>query len=250
MDPKEFFQIDPSSQIPLAHQIKENLREVISSHKLEPEDMLPSERELAALYGVGPAIVRQAVNELVQEGLLHRVAQFGTFVAAPKVVQVFSTLSGFSARMRQEGHMIINRVLSQEAIPAPLTVAQHLRISEGAPVIRLVRLRIVDHEPLLVETSFLSLERFPDLLQDDFAVRSLYEVLSSRYDVQVLEVNQTLEPVLMTKYDTELLEGTPGSPAMLIETVTYGGPDDPFEFSRATVRGDKCRYYFRVSSPQ
>ncbi len=247
---RAIFQIDAESDVPLHHQVKESLREAIADRALEPEDMLPSERELSKLYGVSRQTMRQAVQELVQEGLLRRVAGIGTFVAMPKVVQVFPTVLGFSARMRQEGHATINRVLRQQQEPASPSVARRLQIPEGTPVMRLSRLRIVDNEPLMIETSFLSLQRFPDLLHDDFTIRSLYDLISARYGIAASELDQTLEPVLMTAYEASLLDSSAGSPAMLLEVIAYAGPGEPFEFSKAIVRGDKCQYYFRMRAVQ
>jgi GntR family transcriptional regulator len=247
---RAIFHVDTESDIPLHHQVKESLREAIADRALEAEDMLPSERELSKLYGVSRQTVRQAVQELVQEGLLRRVTGIGTFVANPKVVQIFPTVLGFSARMRQEGHATMNRVLRQQREPASPSVARRLQVPEGAPVMRLARLRIVDNEPLMIETSFLSLQRFPDLLNDDFAVRSLYDLISARYGVTVAELDQTLEPVLMTEYEASLLDSSAGSPAMLLEVIAFDGNDRPFEFSKAIVRGDKCQYYFRMRAVQ
>jgi GntR family transcriptional regulator len=152
--------------------------------------------------------------------------------------------------MRQEGHATINRVLHQQQEPASPSVARRLQIAEGAPVMRLSRLRIVDNDPLMIETSFLSLQCFPDLLHDDFAIRSLYDVISARYGIAVAELDQTLEPVLMTEYEADLLDSSAGSPAMLLEVIAYDGQDQPFEFSKAVVRGDKCQYYFRMRAVQ
>ena len=250
MPPDTIYHIDPQSDVPLYHQVKENLRELIEDRRLEPEDMLPSERELSKLYGVSRPTVRQAVHELVQEGLLRRVPGIGTFVAKPKVVQVFPTVLGFSARMRQEGHATINRILRQQQEPASPSVARRLHIPEGASVVRLVRLRIVDNEPLMIETSFLPLERFPELLSDDFAIRSLYDVISARYGITISELDQTLEPVLTTEYEASLLGSSPGSPAMLLEVIACDAQGEPFEFSKAIVRGDKSQYYFRMRASQ
>ncbi|MFN2133099.1 MAG: GntR family transcriptional regulator, partial [Anaerolineae bacterium] len=47
MPPDTIYHIDPESGVPLYHQVKENLRELIEDRRLEPEDMLPSERELS-----------------------------------------------------------------------------------------------------------------------------------------------------------------------------------------------------------
>ncbi|MBN1642138.1 MAG: GntR family transcriptional regulator [Anaerolineae bacterium] len=245
---ERIYALSPTSDVPLHHQIKENIREAIRDERLRADDMLPSERELSRLYDASRSAVHQALHELVQEGLLRRVTGIGTFVAGPKVVQVLPTVLGFSARMRQEGHATHNRVLHQESEPASPSVARRLRIPQGAPVMRLARLRIVDNEPLMIETSFLSLDRFPHLLDDDFAVRSLYDVIGARYGMQVYELEQTLEPVLMTEYEAALLHSSAGSPAMLLEVIALADPDDPFEFSKAIVRGDKCQYYFRMRS--
>lgn len=245
-----FLKIDSSSVVPPYHQIKENLREAIDNEVLLPEDMIPSDRELSAIYGANRLAVRRAVDGLVQEGLLHRIRGIGTFVAPPKVVQVLPTLLGFSARMRREGHVTLNRVLAQEEVAARPSVARRLGLAEGARVMRLLRLRLVDNEPLMLETSFLSLDRFPDLLRDDFAVRSLYDILTIRYCLHIVELDQTLQPVLITDYEAELLDSTAGNPAMLLEVVALAGEGDPFEFSKAIVRGDKCQYYFRMRSCQ
>ena len=247
---RSLLKIDPHSPLPLYHQIKENLREAIENQVLRSEDMLPSERELSTAYGVNRLTVRQAIDDLVQEGLLRRIRGIGTAVAQPRVIQVFPTVLGFSARMRSAGHVTLNRVLSQAAEPARTSIARHLHIQEGAPVMRLARLRIVNNEPLMLETSFLSLDRFPDLLQDDFTVRSLYDLITARYNIKILELDQTLEPVLMTPYEAQLLDSVAGNPAMLVEVTAFADEDDPFELSKAIVRGDKCQYYFRMRSPQ
>jgi len=247
---RSLLRIDPRSALPLYHQIKENLRDAIENQVLRPEDMLPSERELSTTYGVNRLTVRQAIDDLVQEGLLRRMRGIGTVVAQPRVVQVFPTVLGFSARMRSGGHVTLSRVLSHEAEPARTSVARRLHIPEGAPVMRMARLRIVDNEALMVETSFLSLDRFPDLLQGDFTVRSLYDVITARYNITICELDQTLEPVLMTPYEADLLDSVAGNPAMLVEVIAFAGEGDPFEFSKAIVRGDKCQYYFRMRSQQ
>jgi len=247
---KSVFRIDHQSSIPHYHQIKENLRDAIKTGALLPDDPLPLVRDLAAMYSVSPSIVRQVVDDLVHEGILRHIQGIGKVVAQPKVVQEFPTLLGFSARMRQGGHTVLSRVLAQQFEPTRGSVARRLHLVEGASVLRLARLRIVDNAPLMIETSFLSAERFPDLIGDDFALRSLYDVLTTRYGIQIIELDQTLEPVLMTAYEAKLLDSTPGSPALLLEVVAYAGEDDPFEFSKAVVRGDKCQYFFRMRSSQ
>lgn len=66
---------------PLYKQLKEHIRTWIESNRLQPGDKIPTERELARLWGVSRLTVRQAIAELVEEGILYRVQGSGTYVA-------------------------------------------------------------------------------------------------------------------------------------------------------------------------
>ena len=79
------YAIDPSTPVPIYHQIKVNIRSLIEDGHLKPGDALPPERVLAAAYGANRLTLRQAVGELVHEGVLRRQRGVGTFVAEPKV---------------------------------------------------------------------------------------------------------------------------------------------------------------------
>jgi DNA-binding GntR family transcriptional regulator len=71
--------LDPDSAAPLYHQIRESLRGAIEDSLLESGQMLPSERELTLTYGVNRLTLRQAMGELVHEGLLRREHGVGTW---------------------------------------------------------------------------------------------------------------------------------------------------------------------------
>ncbi len=70
---------------PLYKQLKEHIRTWIESNRLQPGDKIPTERELARLWGVSRLTVRQAIAELVEEGILYRVQGSGTYVAEAEV---------------------------------------------------------------------------------------------------------------------------------------------------------------------
>ena len=72
--------IDRSSPIPIYYQLKTLIREQIESGVWRPGDRIPTEQELCRIYGISRAPVRQALKELVHEGLLIRRPGAGTFV--------------------------------------------------------------------------------------------------------------------------------------------------------------------------
>lgn len=76
--------LKPRSDVPLYLQLEEILREKIASGILTPGDMLPTELEVASLYDVSRTTARQAILNLVQEGLVYRVSGQGTFIQRRK----------------------------------------------------------------------------------------------------------------------------------------------------------------------
>lgn len=128
--------------------------------------------------------LRQAVNELCTQGILRRVRGVGTFVTEKNMGTPFvPAVTGFSERFRNSGHKPASRVITLEVILASPLVAQRLQLAENDQVISLVRLRLLDDEPLMLEKSFLSYKAYPDLIEQDFSVQSLYNVLAQHYGV-------------------------------------------------------------------
>lgn len=67
--------------VPFYFQIKSILRSKILSNELKAEDLVPSEMELSQEYHVSRGTVRQALLELIHEGLIYRIRGRGTFVS-------------------------------------------------------------------------------------------------------------------------------------------------------------------------
>jgi GntR family transcriptional regulator len=244
-----FFKIDPNNPLPLYIQIHRNLLNGIQSAILEPGSLLPSERDLSEWYGVNRMTLRQAISLLVNDGLLEKKRGLGTYVAVErKHPSLVTGVIGFTERMKLSGLNPTSVVIHQAKQTATFSVALALQIEEGDEIICLTRLRYIDGEPLMLETSYLSYEKYPDLLTVDFGRESLYRTLTDRYNVHIAETEHTLEPVL-TKYDEAIALGIkPDAPAMLVHVYAYTYNHHAVEFSKSVIRGDRCRYYFKATT--
>jgi GntR family transcriptional regulator len=236
--------LDPDSAAPLYHQIRESLRSAIEDGLLDPGQMLPPERELTVTYGVNRLTLRQAVGELVHEGLLRREHGVGTFVARPKMVLRMDLASGFSELVREAGHTRSSRSISLRVVPARVRVADQLDIEEGAEVWRLQRLRLADDEPFMIETVYLSHDRFPGLDEADLVRDGLYRTLREQFGCEPADTQDTLEPVFLDAYERELLDTDDKTLGLLVEATTRDAQGEVVEFSKSVVRGDRSRYVF------
>jgi len=80
--------IDKKSKIPLYLQLKNYIIHLINTGEIKPDSILPTEQELCSKFGISRYPVRQAMDELVAEGYLHRVRGRGTFVKSkPPVIR-------------------------------------------------------------------------------------------------------------------------------------------------------------------
>lgn len=105
------FKLNRDSPFPLYYQLMEIIRSYIEKMGLEPGDKLPSERELVQHFGISRMTMRQAINELVNEGLLVRSRGLGTFLKPQKVVRGLSTLTSFTGDTHRRGFAASSKIL-------------------------------------------------------------------------------------------------------------------------------------------
>ncbi len=240
------FYIDRRSKLPLYELIVQNIRQLIRSGEFRPGVPIPSELELAEVYGVSRLTVHRATDELVRQGWIYRQRGVGTFVRSLQVTHIVPSKLSFTEQMRAIGRTPSSRLVSMKTLPASAQVANHLKVDVGKSVVEIVRVRLADGEPILLETVYLSCERFPDLEKaTGLETGSLYAFLESQYGVSVATMDQSLEPVLLNAAQAHHLGLQPGTPAIHSEVVSYGSDNYPIEYSWSVSSGDKCKFYFR-----
>lgn len=231
------------SKLPLYHQLYEILRRNIVHGDWQPGDMLPPESELIDQYQVSRITVRQALETLVNEGLIYRERGRGTFVSHPTVEQGLTGIISFTEDMRQRGFQPSTKILATGLISAPKEIAERLQIEPGEELARLERLRLADGEPMSIEESYLVHRVCPGILQGDYAQTPLREALAQNYGIRLVRARQVIRAMSATRKLANKLSIPVNSALLFIERVSYSQQNIPVEFLRLYHRGDRYALY-------
>src|SRR4051812_5710851 len=143
---------------PLYIQLAEDISARIRRGDLRPGDRVASEPELMRLHAVSRATAVKALEHLERAGLVRREQGRGTFVREPHLVQRQRVLGSFSEQVRRHGHVPTQRLVELAAVVAGDEPEAAQWFGDDAELVRIVRLRIVDGEPVGVHATVLRSE--------------------------------------------------------------------------------------------
>ncbi len=238
--------VDPANPIPKYLQISRWLKELIQSGRFKTGDKLPSEIELSRMCDVNRNTLRQAIAELVSEGMLVKKRGTGTFVAATEPVALthkLTRISSFRDDLREIGGREKTRLLKKGLGKAPAPVARALVLGEQNHVVSIRRLRIGNGIPLIYEESFLQADMFAGILGHDLT-GSMYELLSEKFNVVLARSEQSIRAVNLNRRIAGYLSVAPKSAGFFMQSLTFDENNIPIELLYSYYRGDK--YIFEI----
>ena len=236
------FEIDKGNSVPLYLQLKRELLKKIKGGELKPDSMIPSEVQLAKELGISRMTVNKALNELVREGYLFRRQGKGTYVAERRLEYGFFRVTSFNRDMRERGLVPGTKVLKKRVMVASQEVREALQLPPRERVIYVMRLRLANGEPLMLEHRYLNLSLCRPLLEEPLDKESIHDLLIRKYNLPLTRVKQYLEAVALRPAEARLLRVKPYSPALLIHRVTFT-EEQPVTMVKYLYRGDKYRFY-------
>jgi len=231
----------------LYDQIKDDLLSKIKDGTYPEGQTIPSELELAEMYGVSRPTIRQALQILVSDGYLEKRRRRGTVVTKPKVSQSFTmSISSFEDAMRLAGRLPKTKVLVFKRERANAEVEKRLELTRGQDVFKLVRLRYADDLPNVFVESYIPCTLYPGLDSFDFNESSLYAAMDTCGN-PVMTARRRLEVIKADGAAAALLDVEAGDPLLLFHTVARDANGTAVEYSVATYRGESNSFELNVS---
>ncbi len=235
------------ARLPRYQRLADILRQAVVDRRWRAGEQIPSENMIAEQYGVAPGTARQALAQLVKEGLLERQHGRGTFVRRPSFDQSLFRFFRFSG---ESGERVVpeSRIVRREVIDAPSEVARQLQLEPDTPVIFMDRLRLIDGLPMLAEQIWLPAARFEAFMKVAPADVGplLYPIYDSVCGAVVARADESLTAESATPAYARLLRVPVDTPLIVIDRLARGYDGTPLEWRRSRGPAAQFRYHTEI----
>ncbi|MFK0068584.1 myo-inositol degradation transcriptional regulator [Streptomyces sp. NPDC091046] len=235
--------VDRSSPVPLYFQLSQQLEAAIEHGALTPGSLLGNEIELAARLGLSRPTVRQAIQSLVDKGLLVRRRGVGTQVVHSKVRRPLE-LSSLFDDLEAAGQRPATKVLVNTVVPAAAEIAAALGVAEDSEVHRIERLRLTHGEPMAYLCNYLP-PGLVDLDTGQLEATGLYRLMRAA-GITLHSARQTIGARAATDGEAERLGEAPGAPLLTMERTTFDDTGRAVEFGTHTYRPSRYSFEFQL----
>ncbi len=180
--------------------------------------------------------MRQALDELVRDGLIVRRRGVGT-VVTPQQFHRGARVTSVFEDLVAAGRSPSTVVLSVGVVDGPLEVATAFDLRQGQRVVALERLRSADDVPLALMRNWLP-ARYEFLASTDLTSRGLYQVMRERGDVPI-SARKTISACAATLRPAQLLDVRRGAPLLQVRHVAYGADGEVLDVGDHLYRADR-----------
>lgn len=243
--------IDRTSPEPFYLQLTRMLEDAIDSGAYDVGDRLPGESELCRRYELARSTVRETLRALEDRKRIRVVPRRGAFVIDPEgsgwVLQV--TEGFFGGELDRNRRNVETRVLEAALKVFPDIPAHALHLKAGEKGFLLRRLRHLDGRAALYSENFL-LPELKKVIMGSSAMEphgSLNQVLH-KAGYRIFGARRSVEAVPAPAHVARLLEVAPGSPVLLVTSVSWRKDGQPFDYYNSWVRTDIVKVTVEASA--
>jgi len=226
--------------------VQDGLTNRIEKGEYAPGDRIPTEKELARLYGVSVGTVKTALLQMVHQGLLHRIQGKGSFVSGSLIGRDQLRLYHFVEGFDDDDAPLQVRFLALHVGVRDLEAARWLRLKSGETMFRIDRVFAMGATPVVWTSSFLPQRLFAGLEQlprEVFETKPLYRLVEERYRLPTLRYQEMFSAVLSDGESGPPLAVPAGFPLLKIEMLALSFRDRPIEYRLSLCRTDRARLF-------
>jgi GntR family transcriptional regulator len=238
--------INRESHVALYQQIADRLAERIHAGEVAPFEQLPTEVALMRAYEVSRVTVRQAIDRLVEQGLVLRKQGKGTFVRGQLVTPEIPGVRGLYDALSDEGLEPDPELVEFDpAVVPPPDVARALKLKLDERCLFLKRRYDKDGRTFGLIVAWLPPPPRP-VSHDEVQEHAIYSILKNLLGLDVARADLAITAVAAGEHARHL-QCPAATPILLLERTSYGADETPREFCRFYLNPDGYQFFVNVA---
>lgn len=211
--------------------IADDIRSKIKNGEYTYGQKLPYEYVLCMRYNCNKETMKKSLDILVKEGLIIRRRGAGTFVKDydPNESKGSTTIRGLTAKYKGIKE-VKNQIIEFEVLPADELLAKKLQIELGDFVYHIIRLRLLDNLPYVLDISYLPLNVIPNL-KTEHLLGSIYEYIEKNLKLKIQSSHISINSALSTSLEQQFLKLKDCEPYIQEEQTSYLSNGQIFEYT-------------------
>ncbi|MBQ6333829.1 MAG: GntR family transcriptional regulator [Erysipelotrichaceae bacterium] len=226
----------------------EKLEDFIKVNRLKAHTRIPCEKDLCDLWGISRSTLRQAVDELVENGVLYRVMNKGVYVGEARYPRDMAGVTAMVKDLIDQGHLVSKEILSMEEIEANKQIARKLRVRLGTKVYEIIKCRRIDSVPCTIETTYINAERYPGFITYYNENESMDPIFQNYYDTVQTSGTEHINVSYATQAEAEILGIESGAAMFYASGVALDQNGETVMYYKQLIRSDKFVFVATVES--
>lgn len=195
----QFYEEEVNFDSPYYIQLKEVIRTKIEDGEYLPGTSIPSEGELAKIYGLNKQTVRNAIELLVKEGLLKKVQGKGTFVEGEKIEKKIVGKQGFISGTKKRNDDLKTKITKKYLRKAGDYYSRIFNVSKEDEIFFIQKIVSRGTTPISVEEHYIPKRILSVIENVDLSVYSIQEI----FDFYGISIKGTEQEINIIKVDTK-----------------------------------------------
>lgn len=225
-------------------QVAEEIKERIKAGIYKASTLLPDQETLAKELDVSRLTVKKALDGLERQGLVYKQSGLGTFVASQIPIKGKNDAPAnlFMGLKKEIGPDRIRSKILHFSVEFPDEQIQaNLELKKNEPIYNIIRLRLLDNEPFVIEHTFMPVKLVPNL-DETILKDSVYSYIHKKLHLKFGRAYRRILACKSDKYDQKYLHAKEDDPMLELEQIVWLTNGQPIEYSLSRNRYDRRTY--------
>ena len=226
----------------------EKLEDFVEVNHLKANIKIPSEKDLCEMWGISRSTLRQAVDFLIEVGVLYRIKDKGIYVSPKKYERNMAGVDAMVKDLISQGNKVSKKIISMNEIVATKQISKKMSIKLGTKVFEIVRYRVINDIPCTIETAYINAEKYPDFLNHYNEKASMDKLFGNYYDTVQTSGVEHINVTYASEEEAKVLKISNGTPLFFASGISLDQSGDIVMYYKQLIRPDKFNFVCEVDN--